>query len=95
MSQVTDETSIDPVLVKDLTLPEQPVLPETPEEKFKREKKESQLKKYNDYYVKFESRIKDWKETHWRHPQIRDNPPIVWDSKIQDYVWMNRSWRRG
>ncbi len=50
--------------------------------------------KYEAYLVKYDSRIKQWRDAHWRTPAIRDTPPIVWDSEISDYVWMNREWRR-
>jgi hypothetical protein len=67
---------------------EAPVIPKEETPKTDRELK------LEAYLVKFDLRIKQWKEAHWRYPQIRDNPPIVWDSQINDYIWMNRSMRR-
>lgn len=76
-------------------IPEKLDLPETAEQLANRLKREDKQKKYDNYVTKFASRIAQWKESNWRHPEIRDNPPIVWDSQFNDYVWMNRSWRRG
>ena len=73
--------------------PEIDTLPELTKQDTSPEKSDKELKR-EAYDLKMASRISQWKSGHEKEPFIRDNPPIHWDSSINDFVWLNRGIRR-
>lgn len=67
-------------------------LPESQEEKLRREKKELKDLKHTNYLINFADRVSAWnkKEIGRGGKPI----PLHWDSEIEQWVWLNREQRR-
>jgi hypothetical protein len=67
-------------------------LPESQEEKLRREAKELKDLKRSNYLINFKDRVEKWEA---KEKGRGEKPiPLHWDSETKEWVWLNRAQRR-